>query len=168
MSIAEQVLPEFDREMAITRRVLERASDERLAWRPHAKSQTFGGLATHLANIPTWVGIAIGGDSFDAMPKDAPPPRAILLGSREAILETFDRNVTAARAAIGAATDEHLHGPWSLLAGGEVRFTMPRTAVLRSFVLNHLIHHRGQFSVYLRLCDIPVPSIYGPSADELQ
>jgi uncharacterized damage-inducible protein DinB len=166
MSIAEQFLPEFDREMATTRRVLERVSDEHLGWRPHAKSQTFGGLATHLANIPTWVGIAIGGDSFDAMPKDAPPPRAALLDSREAILAAFDRNVAAARAAIVGATDERLHGSWSLLAGGAVRFTMPRTAVLRSFVLNHLIHHRGQFSVYLRLCNIPVPSIYGPTADE--
>jgi uncharacterized damage-inducible protein DinB len=166
MTIAEGYLPEFDRETATTRRVLERASDEHLGWRPHEKSQTFGGLATHLANLPTWVSIALGGDSFDAAPKDAPPPRAKLLGSRIDILEAFDRNVAAARADLAGASDTLMNGPWSLIAGGEVRFTMPRTMVVRSFVLNHLIHHRGQFSVYLRLCEIPVPSIYGPTADE--
>ena len=166
MSLATSFLPELDREMATTRRLLERTSDAHLAWKPHEKSQTFGGLATHLANIPTWISISLGGDSFDARPKDSPPPRAKLLESRSEILETFDRNVAAARAALAAASDELMNGSWSLLAGGEVRFTMPRAVVVRSFVLNHLIHHRGQFSVYLRLCDIPVPSIYGPSADE--
>jgi len=166
MSIAESFLPEFEREMATTRRVLERVDDGRLAWRPHEKSQTFGGLATHLANIPTWVSIALGGDSFDAMPKDAPAPRAKLLESRAAVLDAFDRNIATAHASLTAASDELMAGPWSLVAGGEVRFTMPRSAVMRSFVLNHLIHHRGQFSVYLRLLDIPVPSIYGPTADE--
>ena len=166
MTIAQSYLPEFDREMASTRRVLERARDAHLGWKPHAKSQTFGGLATHLTNIPTWIPIALGGDSFDAAPKDAPAPRAKLLESRDTLLETFDRNVAAARQALSEATDESMNGPWSLLLGGQVRFTMPRTAVVRSFVLNHLIHHRGQFSVYLRMCDIPVPSIYGPTADE--
>ena len=166
MTIGQSFLSEFDREMATTRTLLERVSDAHLEFKPHVKSATFGGLASHLANIPTWVAIALGGDSFDAAPKDAPPPRAKLLESRAEILETFDRNRAAARDALDSASDELMNGPWSLLARGEVRFTMPRTAVMRSFVLNHLIHHRGQFSVYLRLCDIPVPSIYGPSADE--
>ncbi len=166
MSLSASILPEFDQEMATTRRVLARVADERLTWKPHQRSSTMGGLATHLANLPTWAAIALGGDSFDAAPKDAPPPRATLLESRVAILETLDRNVEAARAALASATDELLTGPWSLVIGGKVRFTRPRIAVLRDFVLSHMIHHRGQLTVYLRLCDIPVPSVYGPTADE--
>jgi uncharacterized damage-inducible protein DinB len=166
MSIGTSFLPEFGREMATTRRCLERVSEEHLGFRPHERSQTLGGLATHLANIPHWIPIAFGADSFDAAPKDAPPPRAKLVESKSDLLETFDRNVAAATAALAGASDELMNAPWSLLLGGEIRFTMPRTAVVRSFVMSHLIHHRGQFSVYLRMCDIPVPSIYGPTADE--
>lgn len=166
MALADTLLPEFDIEMATTRRVLERVADDRLPWKPHEKSYSMGALASHLANIPTWAPIALSGDSFDAAPKDAPPKQAALLESNAAILEAFDRNAPAARAAIAAASDACMLGPWSLLRGGATVFTMPRIGVLRSFVMSHLIHHRGQLSVYLRMCDIPVPSIYGPSADE--
>ena len=166
MGLNEALLPEFDQEMANTRKTLERVPEEKLGWKPHEKSGTMGWLATHLANIPTWVNSTIDTDSLDLAPGGVsvgPMPPA---KSRKEVLETFDKNVTAARAAIARASDAHLVKPWSLLFGGKTMFTLPRTAVLRSFVMNHSIHHRAQLGVYLRLNNIPVPAIYGPSADE--
>ncbi|HMB69543.1 MAG TPA: DinB family protein, partial [bacterium] len=127
---------------------------------------TTGRLATHIANLPTWVGLTLGGDRFDMAPPGQDPPRAQPAESPDAAVETFDRNVAAARAALAAADDATMTGAWTLLAGGQTVFTMPRVAVLRSFVMNHVIHHRAQLTVYLRLCDVPVPALYGPSADE--
>jgi uncharacterized damage-inducible protein DinB len=166
MRLSDGLLPEFDREMTNTRRTLERVSDATLAWKPHPKSFAMGGLATHLANLPTWVVHALTGDSLDIAPVGQPPLRLPQAGSRQEILETFDRNVTAARAAIASASDSYLLAPWTLVAAGKPVFSLPRIAVLRSMVLNHLIHHRGQLTVYLRLNDIPVPGLYGASADE--
>ncbi len=166
MRINASLLPEFDHEMTTTRKTLERVPDDKLDWKPHEKSMTMGSLATHLSNIPTWAMHAINGDSFDMAPKDGPPPRVQPANSRHEVLERFDESVRAARAAIEGASDENLMGSWSLLSGGHTVLTLPRIAVLRSFVMSHMIHHRGQLSVYLRLNDIPVPSIYGPSADE--
>ena len=166
MALSQALLPEFDHEMANTRKTLERVPTDKFAWKPHEKSTTMGGLATHLANLPTWVIHTIEKDSLDVAPPGAPPLRTPPANSTEEVVETFDRNVAAARDALAGASDEHLVKPWSLLSGGKTVLTLPRIAVLRSFVMNHSIHHRAQLGVYLRLNDVPVPSIYGPSADE--
>ncbi|SRR5579859_1429652 len=158
----QTVLPEFDHEMANTRKSLERVPDDKLNFKPHAKSMTLGALATHLASINQWTDAIIGLDSFDV--STAPPTPE--LKSRAEFLAAFDKNTAAARNAIAGASDAQLTRPWSLLSKGQTIFTLPRIAVLRSFILNHTIHHRAQLGVYLRLNDIPVPSIYGPSADE--
>ncbi|HEY6251048.1 MAG TPA: DinB family protein [Candidatus Angelobacter sp.] len=162
MPLNQAILPEFDQEMANTRKSLERIPDGKFDWKPHAKSMTLGGLATHLSTINHWADAIIGQDSFDV---GAAPPQPAL-ESRAAVLETFDKNTAAARKAIAGATDEQLMKPWSLKKEGQAIFTLPRMGVVRSFILNHTIHHRAQLGVYLRLNDIPVPSIYGPSADE--
>lgn len=164
-AIRESLLPEFDHEMANTRKTLERVQDETLGWKPHEKSFSMGELATHIANIPGWVASAIAEESFDVAPEGKPiqtPPA----NSREEILQRFDEALPRARAAIASATDEHLRRDWSLLSNGQAVLTMPRVAVLRSFVMNHVIHHRAHLGLYLRMKDIPVPALYGPSADE--
>ncbi len=166
MGLNSSLLPEFDHEMATTRRVLERAPADRFNWKPHEKSWALGGLATHIANLPTWAGSTIDNDSFDMTPVGGEPPRAEEAKTPAELLDRFDASVAEARKAIAGASDETLLGPWSLLAGGKEIFTMPRIAVLRSFVMNHLIHHRAQLGVYYRLCDVPVPAMYGPTADE--
>jgi uncharacterized damage-inducible protein DinB len=162
MPLNQALLPEFDHEMANTRKSLERVPDGKFDWKPHQKSMTLGGLATHLATINHWVDAIVGQDSFDVA--TAPPQPAVK--SRPEILDAFDKNTASARKAIAGAKDDQLMKPWSLLNGKTAIFTMPRIAVLRSFILNHTIHHRAQLGVYLRLNDVAVPSIYGPSADE--
>ncbi len=166
MSLSEALLAEFNHEMSITRRSLERIPEEKLDWKAHEKSFSVGNLATHLANIPSWAVLAISADSFDMAPPGAPPFKLPQVKSSGEALENFDKNVTAARTAISGASDEHLLKPWTLLSSGNTVLTLPRVAVLRSFVMNHNIHHRAQLGVYLRLLDVPVPSVYGPSADE--
>jgi len=162
--IAESMLPEFDREMANTRRVLERVPDDKFDWTPHPKSGKLGWLAGHVANIPSWGAMTIQKDSIDIGPGAATPPAAPK--TRSELLAVFDKNVAETRAAIAGANDSQMMAPWSLMSGSQTIFTMPKAAVLRAFVMNHLIHHRAQLGVYLRLNDIPVPAIYGPSADE--
>jgi uncharacterized damage-inducible protein DinB len=166
MRISETLLPEFDHEMANTRKTLERVPDDKFDWKPHEKSTTMGGLATHLANIPTWAVHALTKDSIDLAPVGQPPLRAEPAKTREEVLQRFDKAVSDARSAISGASNESLLEPWSLLSGGKTVMTLPRAGVLRGFVMNHNIHHRAQLGVYLRLNDIAVPSIYGPSADE--
>jgi uncharacterized damage-inducible protein DinB len=166
MSIGQSLLPEFDHEMANTRKVLERIPEDKLGWKAHEKSNTIGWVGTHLANIPSWVEMALNQDSVDVAPPGGKPYRMPEAESVTAMLEAFDKNVAAGRAALAAVGDEQLSEPWSLLSGGATVFTMPRLAVLRSFVLNHSIHHRAHLCVYLRLNDAPVPALYGPSADE--
>ena len=158
----QTILPEFDHEMANTRKSLERVPDNKLSFKPHPKSMTLGALATHLATTNQWTEAILGVDSFDV--SNAPPNPE--LKSRAEILAAFDQSTASARNLIAKATDAQLTKPWSLLSKGQTVFTLPRIAVLRSFILNHGIHHRAQLGVYLRLNDIPVPSIYGPSADE--
>jgi uncharacterized damage-inducible protein DinB len=165
MGLGQALLPEFDHEMANTRKTLERVPDEKFAWKPHDKSSAMGALAGHLANLPSWGSLTLSSDSFDMAPGGEPvktPP----LGSGKDVLTKFDENVAATRAAIAGASDQDLFKPWMLMSNGNTILTMPKIAVLRSFVMNHMIHHRAQLGVYLRLNDIPVPSIYGPSADE--
>jgi len=165
MRIADGLLPEFDHEMATTRKTLERVPDDRFAWKPHEKSMAMGALASHLANLPSWVSLAIGAESFDMAP-GGQAVRSPGCNSRQEVLAMFDKNVADARVALNSATDETIVQPWSLLSNGATILTMPKVAVVRNFVLNHSIHHRAQLGVYLRLNDIPVPSVYGPSADE--
>ena len=161
-NLSKAILPEFDQEMANTRKSLERVPEDKLSFKPHAKSMTLGGLATHLATINHWAEAIFGLDAFDV--STAPPTTE--LKSRAEVLAAFDKNTATARKAIADSTDAHLMKPWSLTAGSNTVFTLPRAAVVRSFLLNHNIHHRAQLGVYLRLNDVPVPSIYGPSADE--
>jgi uncharacterized damage-inducible protein DinB len=166
MSISQSLLPEFDQEMVNTRKTLERVPDDKLTWKPHEKSMALGRLAGHLAELSGWSVEIINKDVLDFAPPGAPPAQPMIATSRQQILDAFDKGVPAARAAIAGASDEHLMKSWTLAMGGKPLFTMPRVVVLRSFVMNHVIHHRAQLGVYLRLNDVPVPSIYGPSADE--
>jgi uncharacterized damage-inducible protein DinB len=162
MPLVDALLPEFDHEMTTTRKVLERVPEDKFNWKPHAKSFSVGELATHVANLPTWGTETLTKSEIDL----AGGQRVAALASKAELMAAFDRNVAVTRAALTGKTDAELLAIWSLKRGGKTIFSMPKTAVLRSFVLSHLIHHRGQLSVYLRLLDVPVPSIYGPSADE--
>jgi uncharacterized damage-inducible protein DinB len=166
MNLGDALIPEFDHEMANTRKTLERIPADKFDWKPHERSMTFEGMATHLANLPTWAVDVIKQDSFDVAPVDGEPVRQEPVGSVQGALKIFDKNVAEARAAMAGASNECLVAPWTLLSGGQTIFKMARMTVLRGMILNHAIHHRGQLSVYLRLNDVPVPALYGPSADE--
>jgi uncharacterized damage-inducible protein DinB len=163
MLIRDALLPEFDMEAATTRKVLERIPDDKLGWKPHTKSWTMEELAFHIAGLPEWGTITIGQDSIDV---GGERPKHKAAETCQELLAKFDANVAAFRAALAEVSNETLMSPWSLKHDGNVLFTMPKVTVLRSWVFNHAIHHRGVLSVYLRLNDIPVPQIYGPTADE--
>jgi uncharacterized damage-inducible protein DinB len=163
MSISATVLPEFDREMATTRTMLERVPEARAEWTPHVKSWTMGELASHIGNLPRLGLIAMETDELDISPANGSEnPR---FESTAGLVRAFDDNVKKARAAIETASDSDMMEPWTLRRAGRTVWTLPRAAVLRSFILSHMIHHRGQLSVYLRLNDVPLPPVYGPSAD---
>lgn len=166
MDIGQAFLPEFDHEMAGVRRTLERVPEEKFEWRPHPKSGTMGWLASHLATLPRLAVRTIEKDSHEIAPGGQPPSGPPKLKTRQEVLETFEKNRGAARAAIAGASDEHLMKTWSLLFNGKTVFALPRADVLRRQLMNHMIHHRAQLGVYLRLNEVPVPSLYGPSADE--
>jgi uncharacterized damage-inducible protein DinB len=166
MALNEALLPEFDKEMAGTRKSLERVPDDKFDWKPHAKSMTFRQLALHLALFPSWMMMTLENASFDYAPPGGEGYKPPVINSRKDLLEIFDRDVAKAREALKGASDAQLMATWSLLAGGKTIFSMPRIAVLRSMVMSHMIHHRAQLGVYLRLNDIPVPALYGPSADD--
>jgi uncharacterized damage-inducible protein DinB len=161
MPIADALLPEFDREMTTTRKLLERVPEDRFAWKPHPKSMSLAELATHLANLPAW-----GAVTLNQAEIDMGGHTSTVVTSRAELLGQFDTNVAATRSALTGKTDPEMMASWSLKHNGQTLFTMPKTAVWRSYVLNHLVHHRGQLSVYLRLNDVPVPAMYGPTADE--
>ena len=162
MAIKDGILAEYDHEMGTTRKLLERLPDDKLAWKPHLKSMSLGGLATHVSNLPNWGATILTDLSFDLA--DA-PPNLEALTSRADILTAFDGSSKRTRALLDK-TDAELLAPWSLRRGGQEVFTLPRVAAFRTFVLYHVVHHRGQLSVYLRLNDVPIPAIYGPTADE--
>lgn len=163
MRQGEMLLPEFDHEMAGTRKVLARVPFERAEWTPHPKSFTLGRLANHIGRIPNWGFVAMTESEFDfANPAPVAPPAATTAD----LLALFDEKVAAARAEIAAASDVAMAEPWTLRNGEHVLFTLPRAVVLRNLVFNHAVHHRGQLTVYLRLLDVPIPGLYGPSADE--
>jgi uncharacterized damage-inducible protein DinB len=162
MAIAQSLLGEFDHEMANTRKTLERIPEDKFDWAPHPKSTKLGRLAIHIAEIPGWTKETFERDELEL--GSSPQPKNFK--TRREILELFDNNVAVARKALASVKDEELFKPWSLKNRGQVVFTLPKIAVVRGFILNHNIHHRAQMGVYLRLNDVPVPSIYGPSADE--
>src|SRR5690606_17208780 len=147
-------------------KVLERVPEDKLGWKPHPKSNTIGWNANHIAEIPGWIEMVINQPQWDIAPSGVQQYREPSYPSKQQILEFFDRNVAAARRTIEAATDEHMSQNWTFLFAGETVFTVPRTVAMRSFVMNHLIHHRAILTVYYRLNDIPVPALYGPSGDE--
>ena len=153
-------LSEFDQEMATTRRLLERVPEEKGTWKPHEKSFALGHLAQLVAWMPGWIGTTLRDTSIDLLSGNG-----YSFEPTEKLLADFDRHVADARAALEAVRGEELLVPWSLRRGEQVIFTLPRGVVVRQH-LNHLIHHRGQLTVYLRLVDVPLPSIYGPTADE--
>lgn len=161
-NVSKAFLPEFDQEMGNTRKSLERVPEDKFSFKPHTKSMTLGALATHLATINHWAEAIFGQESFDV----STAPRQDELKSRAEVLAAFDKNTATARKAIADSTDAHFMKSWTLKAGDHTVLTLPRVAVVRSFLLNHNIHHRAQLGVYLRLNDVAVPSIYGPSADE--
>jgi len=165
-TISQSLLPEFDHEMATTRRVLERVPEDAAGFTPHPKSMTMARLAGHVAEIPLWAVMTLGRDEFDMAPLDGPTMEALVMSDRASLLADFDAQVLQARGLLQDVTDDRMMQPWSLKSGGQTVMAMPRVAVLRSFVLSHLVHHRAQLAVYLRMNDVPVPSIYGPSADE--
>ena len=164
MTLAESLLPEFDHEMGVTRRLLERVPDGQLSWAPHEKSMTLGRLAQHLSELPRWCSATITQSGIEL--NAGRPPDPLPGDGARGIVASFDRNVSDARAALVGRTDAELLAPWTLAVDGKEMFTMPKATVLRSFVMNHMVHHRGQLSVYLRLQNVLIPSMYGPSADE--
>lgn len=166
MSLSQPLLQELDQEMQKTRKVLERIPMDRYDWRPHEKSFSVGDLANHTARVPGWGSHTLATEEMDMEPEDGPLPQPPLARTTEDLLQLFDEGVASFREAVDKADDEALMTPWTLLQKGKTLFTLPRMAVIRTMILNHLIHHRGQLSVYLRMNEVPVPSIYGPSADE--
>jgi uncharacterized damage-inducible protein DinB len=165
MALKDALLPEYDHEMGTTRRLLERVPDADLAWKPHEKSFSLGQLASHIANVPHWLDAICDVIVFDlaSLGEDARPKQPASIAD---VLTAFDGNVKRGRQKIDALTDAAMFAQWTMKQGDHEIMTLPRTAVLRSFIMNHLVHHRGQLSVYLRLRNVPVPAIYGPSADE--
>jgi uncharacterized damage-inducible protein DinB len=161
MTIAEKLLPEFDGEMASTRRLLERIPADRLDWKPHAKSKSLGELATHLTELPRF-GIRFEKDAFQIGSENPPAMR-----NAAEYLARFDENVAAGRAGIARMPDARMEMDFTAMRpNGEVLFTLKRRSLLRRVLLSHSIHHRGQLTVYLRLLDVPLPPVYGPTADE--
>jgi len=164
MSISQSFLPEFDQEMANTRKVLERLPNEKWDFKPHPKSMSVAELATHVAEMMNWTAVTVRDPGYDIPADYQPKPHP----NREAALAFFDQELKAARSAIENCSDAAWQDIWKLSFGGKEMMAMPRIAVYRSFCMNHIVHHRAQLMVYLRLLDLPVPAVYGPSADEGQ
>lgn len=168
MTIGQTMLPEFDQEMQGTRKVLERCPEEKWNWKPHDKSGTLGWLASHVATMVDWLPVTIKTEELDYAPVSGPGWQPPKIDNRKELLAEFDKNVVAARAALASVSDAEMMKNWRLLAGGQEIFTMPRVACIRGMVMNHIIHHRAQLTVYLRLLNVAVPGLYGPSADEME
>jgi uncharacterized damage-inducible protein DinB len=166
MKLTDLFLSELESEAAATRRTLERVPDGRSDWKPHEKSMTMGRLAALVASMPSWIDMVINLDELDMRPPGGPKYRAQEGSASKELVEAFDRHVVTARQALAATTEEHLMTRWRLLAGGQLMSEQLRYEVIRDGVFNHLAHHRGQLTVYLRLNGASVPAIYGPSADE--
>jgi uncharacterized damage-inducible protein DinB len=166
MTIAHALLREFDEEMAATRTTLERVPEASFSWKPHEKSMPLGRLATLCAELPGWIVNALERDELDIFPPGSPPPKWEAQPNLNAVLELFDKNAAAARKALLATPDAEFGKPWAFKVQGKVVSTDPKAHVYRRSALNHLVQHRAQLGVYFRLLGVPVPAIYGPSADE--
>jgi uncharacterized damage-inducible protein DinB len=166
MSIAQSLLPEFDAEMTATRTVLERVPEDKLEWRPHEKSMPLGHLAHHIARLPQWGSMTFKRTEIDLASPEAKDWRPDPPKTRAEILRFFDTNMAEARQALMSASDADFDVPWTLRMGDQKFFTIPRSAVYRKMVMSHSIHHRAQLTVYFRLVGVPVPPLYGPTADE--
>jgi uncharacterized damage-inducible protein DinB len=168
MGVSAEFLPEFDLEMASTRRTLERIPEDKLGWKPHEKSMTLGRLAGHIAELPG-MGVSVMRDDaldFAKRPAGELAPKPTVAQSQKHVLELFDKHVTALRAGVVGAGDEHWGKKWKLSMGETTFYEGSRMGAMRRMVMNHVIHHRAQLGVYLRLNEVAVPSVYGPSADE--
>ena len=165
MTIAELLVPEFDQEMAATRKVLERVPDDKFAWKPHEKSFSMGNLASHIANMIAWTVDTMTRTEFD-LSRVTPEEMNRAAKDRAELLSWFDANTTKARASLEKPDADYLV-PWTLRHGANVIFTLPRYNCVRSYCLNHIVHHRAQLGVYLRINNVPIPGVYGPSADEM-
>jgi len=163
MPLNESLIAELQMEATGTRKMIERVPEKSFDWKPHDKSMTLGRLAYHICENPQWVSVTVDKDEIDFAANDYVPKEAKTTAE---LLKVFDDSLAEAVECLKNASDEKLMGNWTMRNGETVYFTMPKTAVLRSFVLNHIIHHRGQLSVYLRMLDVPLPQIYGPTADE--
>jgi uncharacterized damage-inducible protein DinB len=164
MPISQMLLPEFDQEMANTRKMLERVPDGKADYKPHDKSMTLGRLAGHVAELPKWAKVTMEVEVLEGPTGEEP----YVATSREKLLKDFDQNVAEARAKIAGANDEDWQKIWTFKWSGKTIMSMPRTEVMRSVVMNHMIHHRAQLGVYLRLNNVEIPGMYGPSADEMK
>jgi uncharacterized damage-inducible protein DinB len=161
MSLADSLVMEVEQEAQTTKRVLDRVPADKLSWKPHPKSFSLGQLALHIASVPGAIAAAASQDTFEAPGFQQPQPK-----DHQEILDAFSKSLSNAKDAVQKMSDSRLAANWSLTRNGKPIMSMPRVAFLRSIMMNHLYHHRGQLSVYLRILDVPVPSIYGPSADE--
>ncbi|MEO8412701.1 MAG: DinB family protein [Ginsengibacter sp.] len=164
MPINTGLLAELQNEASNSRKIIERVPTDTLGWRPHEKSMTIGRLATHIAEIPVWFNRVINADEFDLA---TAVRNRETIENTEAILQCFDERQKEATHILESATDETLNAVWTLRRGDHIYFQLPGKVCLRNFAYNHIYHHRGQLSVYLRLLDIAVPGMYGPSADEM-
>jgi uncharacterized damage-inducible protein DinB len=164
MPISQALLPEFDSEMANTRKMLERVPEGDNEYKPHEKSMSLGRLASHVAELPSWAAMTLDTELLEMDGSHKP----FIAGTRAELLDFFDKNVSDARAKLQAASDEDWMKTWTMRFKGKQVMSMPRVAVMRGVVMNHLIHHRAQLGVYLRLKNVEIPGMYGPSADEMQ
>src|SRR5260221_1040587 len=162
MTIGQSMLPEFDQEMANTRKTLERIPEDKLEWKPDPRSMSLGRLAGHVAEMPSWGAVTVNTDSLDLAPAGGKSDfEALVATSRAQLLAAFDKNIADSRAALAGVSDAAMMQEWKLLMGGNVIMAMPRLAVIRTMVMNHTIHHRGQLTVYFRQTGVPVPALYG-------
>jgi uncharacterized damage-inducible protein DinB len=168
MTISELLFPEFDQEVANTRIMLARVPDNKGEWKPHEKSMMLGALAGHIAQLPSWAARIVDTETLDLAPVLSGGHKPYVANSTEELLQSFDKNVSEARGSLTKASDEHLNRIWTIRVGEKIITSAPRLQMIRSMFMNHLIHHRAQLGVYLRLNDIPLPALYGPSADEGQ
>lgn len=163
MTIGQMLAAELKQESVAARKMLERVPNDKLAWKPHEKSMSLGRLAGHIAEMVTWTNVTVGQDELDFATADYKPKDYT---DAAEIVADFDQNLSSALEVLNSTSDETMTHNWRLRNGEQIYFELPKAAVLRTMMMNHIIHHRGQLSVYLRLLDVPVPPIYGPSADE--
>lgn len=164
MTHNQALIAELQMEAASTRKLLERVPTEKNEWQPHAKSMSLGRLASHVAELPGWTTMTMNTDELDFAKFDYAPNVNL---TKEELLAVHDKNVSEAIATLENAKDEDFHKMWTMRNGEKVYFTLPKAVVLRTWSYNHCYHHRAQLGVYLRLLDIPIPGMYGPSADEM-